>query len=168
MNSTYVIVSLVSKARPQEQPCSLGPSFPWIGKVTEEHLRNLSLEGTVPLFTRSCSQVACSKMLSGSKKEERQKDEAERLNVMKTWCKTNWLLLQAFAMESGAESGSESRTSEWEWGHESRSKYTVDGQKTQGDQLLETSDYSFIWKGNTRERKLFSWRNITTIIFCEY
>lgn len=55
MNSAYATVSLVSKARPQEQLCSLGPSFPWIGKVTEERLRNLSLEGTVPHFTRSCS-----------------------------------------------------------------------------------------------------------------
>lgn len=72
-------------------------------------------------------------MLFSSKKEERQKEDgAETLNAMKTWCKTNGLLLQAFAMESGAARGSESRTSEWEWEQETRSKYTADGQKNSG------------------------------------
>lgn len=65
-----------------------------IGKVTEESLRNLSLEGTVPHFTRSWSQLPCSKMLFGSKKEKRQQDREEGTNIMKTWCRINQLVLQ--------------------------------------------------------------------------
>lgn len=81
--------------KPQEQMCSLGVRANW---VTEECLRNLSLEGTVPNFTRSWAQLACSKILFSSEKEKRQHNRAEGTNIMRTWCRTNQVVLQGFTL----------------------------------------------------------------------
>lgn len=137
-----------------------------IRNVTEEHLRNLSLEGTVPHFTRSLSWLTCSKVLFSSYKEKGQQERAEGINIMKIWCRTNQLVLQGFTLRVVLNTGARVKCLNGNEGMKVEVNMQHMGKKKWREQGLETSFYQE--REDQRKKiillKVYNYNNILSIL----